>query len=99
MEPILEVVPTPAMVPDPIMVPAPAWNRLQLRLFESNGDSDSGIINYWNHNSSTSYNTCTPTTALAQQQKSVSNDSQLKRRYSIENLRETRAWSWPFAGT
>ena len=41
MEPILEVVPIPAMVPAPIKVPAPAWNRLQLRLFESNSDSDS----------------------------------------------------------
>ena len=48
MEPILEVVPIPAM----IMVPAPAWNRLQLRLFESSSDSDSGIGNYRNHNSS-----------------------------------------------
>ena len=53
MEPILEVVPIPAMVPAPIMVPAPAWNRLQLRLFECNSDSDSGIGNYRNHNSST----------------------------------------------
>ena len=52
MELILEVVPTPAMVPDPIMVPAPAWNQLQLRLFESNSDSDSGIGNYRYHNSS-----------------------------------------------
>ena len=52
MEPILEVVPIPVMVPALIMVPAPAWNRLQLRLFESNSDSDSGIGNYRNHNSS-----------------------------------------------
>ena len=52
MEPILEVVPIPAMVPAPIMVPAPAWNQLQLRLFECNSDSDSGIGNYRNHNSS-----------------------------------------------
>ena len=52
MEPNPEVVPIPAIVPAPIMVPAPVWNRLQLRLFESNGDSDSGIVIYWNHNSS-----------------------------------------------
>ena len=52
MEPILEVVPIPAMVPAPIMVPAPAWNRLQLWLFESNGDSDSGIVNVRNDESS-----------------------------------------------
>ena len=52
MELILEMVPIPAMVSAPIMVPAPAWNRLQLRLFESNSDSDSGIGNYRNHNSS-----------------------------------------------
>ena len=52
MEPNPEVEPIPGMVPAPITVPAPAWNRLQLRLFEFNGDSDSGIINYRNHNSS-----------------------------------------------
>ena len=52
MEPNPEVVPIPAMVPAPITVHAPVRNRLQLRLFESNGDSDSRIINYWNHNSS-----------------------------------------------
>ena len=47
-----EVVLIPAMVPASIMVPAPAWNLLQVWLFESNSDSDSGIINYQNHNSS-----------------------------------------------
>ena len=52
MVPVQKVEPIPIMVPDPIMVPAPAWNQLQLRLFESNSDSDSGIGNYWNHNSS-----------------------------------------------
>ena len=52
MDPNPKVVPIPGMVPAPIMVPAPAWNRLQLRLFESNSDSDSGIGNYRNHNSS-----------------------------------------------
>ena len=54
MEPTLEVVPIPAMVPAPIMVLAPAWNRLKLWLFETNSDSDSGIRNYRNRNSSSS---------------------------------------------
>ena len=46
MELIPEVVQIPAIVPALIPVPAPAWNRLQFRLFESNSDSDSGIGNY-----------------------------------------------------
>ena len=45
MEPIIEAVPIPAMVPAPIMVLAPAQSWLQLRLFESNSDSDSGNVN------------------------------------------------------
>ena len=51
-EPFPAMEPIPEVVPIPAMVPAPAWNRLQLRLLESNGDFDSGIRNYRNHNSS-----------------------------------------------
>ena len=45
-------VPAPAVEPDPGVVPAPSRNRL--RLFCPKGDSDSGIGNKWNHNSSSS---------------------------------------------
>ena len=47
-----EMEPNPDVVPIPAIVLAPAWNWLQLWLFESNHDSDSGIVNYWNHKSS-----------------------------------------------